>query len=97
MNRTELDGTISELETLRHTPAGIALLRFRIRHESDLVEAGALRRVTLDLAAVALGEPAAYLAGLDTGTRVSVVGFLAPQRLGSDRLVLHIQDVVHTS
>ncbi|MBV2181804.1 MAG: primosomal replication protein N [Castellaniella sp.] len=94
MNRVELAAHLVEIEPLRHTPAGLPVLRMRMEHESQVLEAGLSRKVTLGLNAVALGDPALALAKSPVGSQVRIVGFLAPQRQGSDRLVLHIQQLV---
>ena len=39
-NRVVLCGKLVELDILRHTPGGVPILKFRIEHESDQVEAG---------------------------------------------------------
>ncbi len=93
VNRVELTARMNRTEPLRHTPAGIPVLHFMLEHESQVQEAGALRRVTLELQAVALGDLAQSLAETDNGTPIQATGFLAPQRQGSDRLVLHLQQI----
>ncbi|CAM5778026.1 primosomal replication protein N [Castellaniella caeni] len=94
MNRVELLARLAQAEPLRHTPAGLPVLRMQLEHESEVLEAGLPRAVTLSLKAVALGELAVTLARVQADSEIQVVGFLAPQRQGSDRLVLHIQQLV---
>ncbi|MFV0282503.1 MAG: primosomal replication protein N [Castellaniella sp.] len=93
MNRVEIAACVVEAEPLRHTPAGTPVLRLRMAHESEVIEAGAPRKVCMELQAVALGDVARELAGTPIGGRVQAIGFLAPLRQGSDRLVLHIQRI----
>ena len=38
LNRVELSGRLLELGALRYTPAGIAAVEFKLRHESTLAE-----------------------------------------------------------
>ncbi|MHA3902126.1 primosomal replication protein N [Castellaniella sp. WN] len=94
MNRVEIAARVAEAEPLRHTPAGTPVLRLRMEHESEVLEAGSPRIVRMELQAVALGDVARELAGAPVGALVQAVGFLAPLRQGSDRLVFHIQRIV---
>ncbi|MGB6241947.1 MAG: primosomal replication protein N [Castellaniella sp.] len=94
MNRVELAATLTEIPPLRHTPAGLPVLRLQMVHESEVIEAGLPRQVSMEIKAVALGDVALALAKAPQGSPVQIVGFLAPQRQGSDRLVLHIQQLV---
>ena len=94
MNRVELAAHLTEIPPLRHTPAGLPVLQVQMAHESQVLEAGLPRTVSMELKAVALGDVALALAKAPVGSPVQIVGFLAPQRQGSDRLVLHIQQLV---
>lgn len=91
MNRVDLVATVLEITPLRYTPAGVPAIEMQLSHQSDVLEAGAPRRVDLTLSAVALGDIARMLAATSLGTRLSVQGFLAPARKGSGKLVLHLQ------
>lgn len=97
MNRVELSVQLIEIPPLRHTPAGLPVVRLRMAHESQLIEAGLERQVSMQFNAVALGDAALTLAKMPVGSQVQVLGFLAPQRQGSDRLVLHIQQIVQVT
>ncbi|MFT0534131.1 primosomal replication protein N [Castellaniella hirudinis] len=97
MNRVELAVRLLEIPPMRHTPAGLPVLRLPLAHESQVIEAGLERRVSMEFKAVALGDVALELAGKPVGSQVRMVGFLAPQRQGSDRLVLHIQQLVQAT
>lgn len=62
-----------------------------LNHESDVREAGQMRKVEMQISAVALGEMALMLVDTPLGSHLGVEGFLAPTRKGSTRLVLHVQ------
>ncbi|MDY0310451.1 MAG: primosomal replication protein N [Castellaniella sp.] len=96
MNRVEIAARVAEAEPLRHTPAGTPVLRLRMAHESEVLEAGSPRLIRMELQAVALGDVARELAQAPIGALIQAVGFLAPLRQGSDRLVFHIQRVAQT-
>lgn len=91
LNRLVLTASLQDIKTLRHTPAGVPVIEMVLVHESDVQEAGHLRRVEMTIPAVALGEMALLLIDTPLGCRLEVEGFLAARRLGSPRLVLHIQ------
>jgi primosomal replication protein N len=88
-NRVVLGGKIVELDALRHTPAGVPVLKFRLSHESALNEAGAERKVDCEIAAVAFEREAKLLAAARLGSAVTVTGFLAAKSRTSRQPVLH--------
>jgi primosomal replication protein N len=77
-------------EELRHTPAGIPALNFRIGHASEQVEAGRTRSVNLEIDAVALGEVAQRLSRIPMQGDYSFEGFLALRGKLSRVPVLHV-------
>lgn len=92
VNRVEIDGVIQESEPLRHTPAGIAIVKLVLRHASMQREAGGERTVEIDLACVATEADARFLAAAPLGSRVKASGFLAAKSKSSRQLVLHISE-----
>ena len=91
MNRIDLTGSISELQALRYTPAGLPALDVRLEHESTQVEAGMSRQVKASVKAVALGAVAERLQRQPLGSVWRFSGFLATPRNGKS-VVLHIQE-----
>jgi len=77
------------VDTLRHTPAGIPLVTFRLAHASRQIEAGHPRTVECEVNGVALGEQALEMAARRTGEAVRVLGFLSRKNRMSAQLVLH--------
>lgn len=92
-NRLEFSGEVVALEALRHTPAGIPVLAFTIRHASIQVEAGLKRQAECEVPAIAMAELAKKAERLRLGDQVKVIGFLARKSLRNDRLVLHINEL----
>jgi len=88
-NAVSLTGRLAETEALRHTPAGVPLIRFRVAHKSQQVEAGFKRQVECEVNCVALGEAATRLAAIKAGAQVRVMGFLNRKNRMSAQLVLH--------
>jgi len=92
-NQLVLTGVLIERDALRHTPAGIPVLDFRIAHASTQIEAAVPRQVELELACVAVQERAKLLAGAPLGAALRLSGFLAPKSRSSKQLVLHVQSI----
>ena len=88
-NAVSLTGQLAGLEPLRHTPAGLPLLSFRLAHRSLQVEAGFKRQVECEVVCVALGDAATRLSRMKAGADVKVTGFLNRKNRMSAQLVLH--------
>ncbi len=89
-NRLELTGFITELDSLRYTPAGLPALNFRLGHRSKQLEAGLPREVEVDMPAKALGELARLLAAAPLDRQIKAVGFLAHKSAKSRQPILHV-------
>ncbi|MGH8709271.1 MAG: primosomal replication protein N [Burkholderiales bacterium] len=89
MNQVRVRGRLIELGALRHTPAGIAAIEFRLCHESEQTEAGAKRQVSAEIPAIAFDVQARLLAACALERALQVEGFLAAKSRRSKKLVLH--------
>ena len=89
-NQVVLTGKLIERNELRHTPAGLAALNFRIGHFSEQVEAGRSRNVHLEIEGVALGEVAQKLSKAGQQAEYRFEGFLAMKSKLSRQAVLHV-------
>lgn len=92
-NRLELTGEVVTLEPLRHTPAGIPVLSFVLKHASIQNEAGMKRQAECEVPVVAMAELAKKATMLRLGDQIKVAGFLARKSLKNDRLVLHLNEL----
>jgi len=92
-NRITVAGRLVELDTLRHTPAGVPMLKFRLQHDSVQTEAGGERKVSCEIAAVAFEREAKLLASAKLGSSVKVNGFLAAKSRSSRTLLLHATQI----
>ena len=90
INAVALSGELKEIEPLRHTPAGIPLLNFRLAHKSQQMEAGYKRQVDCELNGIAIGEVAVAMSRMQPGSAVSVEGFLNRKNRMSAQLILHV-------
>ena len=88
-NALVIVGRLVEIDALRHTPAGIAIVRARLAHQSMQLEAGIPRVVDLELALFAVGDDARLLAAASIGLPIRASGFLAVKAKSSRQLVLH--------
>ena len=64
-----------------------------MQHRSTQVEAGAERLVDVEIAVVAVGEPARWLQSAPLGGQVSVTGFLTARGRNSKSPVLHVNSI----
>jgi primosomal replication protein N len=92
-NAVTLAGKLAAVEPLRHTPAGLPLLQFKLVHKSVQIEAGFKRQVECEVNCVVLGEPASQLSRKKEGADVSVTGFLNRKNRMSAQLVLHATQI----
>lgn len=90
-NQVVASGCLVERQALRYTPAGIPVVEFRLRHESEQLEAGAKRKVQCEIACLCMGKEATSMAALREGAEILVKGFFAArsQRYPA-HLVLHV-------
>jgi primosomal replication protein N len=89
-NEVRLNGQVVVREALRHTPAGVPILTFVVKHESTQVEAGVSRQVGFEVDAMAVGEVAQRMDTVQAGGKVRLQGFLASRSRLSARIVLHV-------
>ena len=92
-NRLELSARLLERGALRHTPAGLAALEFKLVHESEQDEAGGRRKVQAELGAIAFEANARLIAARPLGSEVKVQGFLSAKSKRSKKLMLHVTDI----
>jgi primosomal replication protein N len=92
-NKVELAGVIMELKALRHTPAGIPVVEFRLRHASERLEAGKRRQVEAEIDAVAFEAQARLIAGSSAGKPLRAEGFLCAKSRQSSKPVLHVTHI----
>ena len=84
---------ISQLKALRYTPAGVPVVEFRLRHESERSEAGSKRKVEAVLDAIAFEAQARLLAQSALGRPLKTEGFLCVKNRRSSKPVLHVTHV----
>ena len=78
---------------MRYTPAGVPVSEGLLQHRSAQTESGTERLVELEIAVVALGEPARWLQAVSLGGAVNVTGFLAARSRNSKTPVLHVNSI----
>jgi primosomal replication protein N len=94
MNRLVLRASLVERGAVRYTPAGLPALDLVLKHESQLLEAGHPRKVSLEMRAVAIGDIAQRAASLPVGSEVDFDGFVSAQRNGRG-VVFHVTALEH--
>ncbi len=91
-NTIQISATLLEKNALRFTLAGIAVLGGKFRHESEVYEAGAMRKLEFDFFAVAFADVAIRLEKVQVPSKIKIVGFLAPRSMKTTKLVVHITE-----
>ena len=89
MNRLVLSARLIERGPLRYTPAGLPALDFRLEHQSELSEENQVRKVSVQVRAVAIGAITQALSALALGADGTFAGFLAGTRNGRG-LLFHV-------
>ncbi len=92
-NRLVISGQLTELGSLRYTPAGVERIEMKLRHISTQREAGGMRQVQCEITVLALGEAARQAVRLEVGQQVRAEGFLAQRSLRSLQLVMHMDKI----
>jgi primosomal replication protein N len=75
---------------MRYTPAGVPVSEATLQHASEVMEAGQVRRIELQVTVRALGEAARWLDAAEFGKPVEITGFLAQKSMKSRLFVLHV-------
>ena len=88
-NAVTLTGTLAHVEPLRHTPAGLPLIEFKLFHQSVQIEGGFKRQVDCEVSCIAVGEAATELSRHGPGAGLRVSGFLNRKSRMNAQLVLH--------
>jgi len=78
---------------LRHTPAGIPVVEFRLRHESERNEAGTARKVNAEIEAIAFRTEARLVAAAALDSALRMEGFLCAKSRRSKKPVLHVTHI----
>jgi primosomal replication protein N len=92
-NRIEISGVVTELQSLRYTPAGVPVVEFRLAHDSERAEAGATRKVHTEIDAVAFEAQARLLAAGPMGRLLKAEGFLCAKNRRSKKPILHVTNI----
>ncbi len=93
LNMVEVTGVLSQIDVLRYTPGGVALLNAQIEHQSEQVEAGLKRKIEQSFRCRFAGPLAIEAGKMPLGSRIRVRGFLASAKRGSMSLMIHVQSV----
>jgi primosomal replication protein N len=87
-----LTAAIVERSALRFTPAGLPALDVSLKHESEIIQLGEKRKVSVELRAKAVGALTEALLTAPLGVEHGFEGFVGSQRNGRG-VVFHIQNI----
>ena len=92
VNRLVLQAQLVARGALRYTPAGLPAFDMSLKHESQVMQEGQPRQVSVEVRARALGQTAERIGCLELGSSHGFAGFLGSQRNGRG-IVFHITEV----
>lgn len=93
MNQLSLQAQVIERSVIRYTPAGVPVATVVLAYAGEVMEAGVIRTVSLEINAVALGQLSSGLQSLNPEQVALFSGFLARKNRNSKSLVFHITDI----
>ncbi len=93
MNQLVLSAQLLSLAALRYTPAGLPVLDVSLKHESEFLQHGLLRKVSVSLNARAFGDLIADIQGMQIGSTGCFEGFLGSFRNGHG-VLFHINRIL---
>ena len=77
---------------MRYTPAGLPVFDLSLKHESQVMQEGHPRQISVEIKARALGSITARLAHAELGSSHGFAGFLGSQRNGRG-IVFHVTEI----
>ena len=92
LNRLVLTAQLVERGPMRYTPAGLPVLDLGLKHESELMHNGQIRRIEVEIKARGIGDITKPLGRLELGSSHGFAGFLGPQRNGRG-VVFHVTEL----
>ena len=87
-----LTARIVERAALRFTPAGLPALDVSLKHESEQLQLGTVRKIAFEVRARAVGAVTEKVLAAELGADHEFEGFLGSQRNGRG-IVFHIQSI----
>lgn len=87
-----MTAAIVERSALRFTPAGLPALDVSLKHESEILQLGEKRKVSVEVRAKAVGVVTEALLAAELGVEHGFEGFVGSQRNGRG-IVFHIQSI----
>jgi primosomal replication protein N len=88
VNRLRISGTLTEVDPLRYSPAGVPIAEAVLQHRSGQTVANQMRQVECELRIQASGPLAGRLAAASPGTQLSLEGVLNRRSVNSRQLIL---------
>ncbi|OYW40264.1 MAG: primosomal replication protein N [Hydrogenophilales bacterium 12-61-10] len=88
MNRLVISGTLTQIDPLRYSPAGVPIVEAVVHHRSSQAVANQARQVECELTMQASGSLASQLAKITVGTQVRMEGALNRRSVNSRQLLL---------
>ena len=90
MNKLQIDGEIIFEDQIRHTPSGLIVQRFKIKHESLQKEANLDKQVGIQVDAVFINKQ--LRKEIQIGKKGLFFGFMDKKSFKSMQLIFHVTE-----
>ena len=91
MNKLQIDGEIIFEDQIRHTPSGLIVQRFKIKHKSLHKEANLDKQVGIEMEAIFINKQ--IRKEIQVGKKGLFVGFMDKKSFKSTQLIFHVTEI----
>ena len=91
MNKLQIDGEIIFEDQIRHTPYGLIVQRFKIKHKSLQKEANLDKQVGIEMEAIFINKQ--IRKEIQVGKKGLFVGFMDKKSFKSTQLIFHVTEI----
>ncbi|MBT3826926.1 MAG: hypothetical protein HOF49_03735 [Nitrosomonadales bacterium] len=91
MNKLQIDGEITFEDQIRHTPSGLVVQRFKIKHKSLQEEANSKKQVGIEVEAIFINRD--IRKEIQVGKKGLFMGFMDKKSYKSTQLIFHVTEI----
>ena len=91
MNKLQIDGEIIFEDQIRHTPSGLIVQRFKIKHKSLQKEANLDKQVGIEMEAIFINKE--IRKEIQVGKKGLFFGFMDKKSFKSTQLIFHVTEI----
>ena len=91
MNKLQIDGEIIFEDQIRHTPSGLIVQRFKLKHKSLQKEADLDKQVGIEVEAIFINKQ--IRKEIQVGKKGLFIGFMDKKSFKSTQLIFHVTEI----